>query len=122
MKDLENREDVIKLVDHFYENLLNDGEMKPVFQPSAEHWTEHVERVYNFWENWLFQTGNYHGGMMWVHIERHKTHPLNTSLFERWLAYWFASTDLLFQGKNADFVKSKALEIGQIMNARLNGK
>jgi hemoglobin len=120
MNDIENRNDVERLVNAFYENVLNDVQMKPIFIPSQEHWPSHVERVYNFWDNWLFQTGSYTGGMMWVHLERHKTHPLTPQLFERWLAYWFTTTDLLFKGKNADFVKSKALEIGQIMNAKLN--
>jgi hemoglobin len=119
--DIRNRNDVKKLVDLFYENLLNDDNMSPIFAPSMEHWPQHVERVYNFWDNWLFQTGSYTGGMMWVHIERHRTHPLTTEHFERWLAYWNTVTDALFEGENADFVKKKALEIGQIMNAKLNG-
>lgn len=57
---------------------------------------------------------------MFVHIQKHKNHKLTTHLFEKWLSYWFISTDELFEGKNADFVKSKALEIGQVMNTKLN--
>lgn len=120
MKDIENREDVIRLVDNFYSKVLADPELSPVFEPSLNDWPRHVERVYNFWENWLFQTGSYNGGMMWVHMQRNQTHPLTTALFERWLAHWFGTADEFFQGKNADFVKSKALEIGQIINAKLN--
>lgn len=120
MKDIENRADIIQLVDAFYEKLLKDPAMIPVFEPSMKNWNEHVERVYNFWDNWLFQTGSYTGGLMWVHIDRNRTYPLSTNLFELWLAYWYLSTDNLFEGKNANFVKNKALEIGQIMNAKLN--
>ncbi len=120
MKDIENRADIIRLVDAFYEMLLKDPAMIPVFEPSMKNWNDHVERVYNFWDNWLFQTGSYTGGLMWVHIDRNRTYPLNTNLFELWLAYWNLSADKLFEGKNANFVKNKALEIGQIMNAKLN--
>jgi hemoglobin len=120
MKDIENRADIIRLVDAFYDKLLNDPAMIPVFEPSMKNWKEHVERVYNFWDNWLFQTGSYTGGLMWVHIDRNRTYPLNTHLFELWLAYWNWSTDNLFEGENANFVKKKALEIGHIMNAKLN--
>ncbi len=120
MKDIENREDVVRLVDNFYTRVLADPHLSPVFEPSLHDWPRHVQRVYNFWDNWLFQTGAYNGGMMWVHMDRHRTHPLGTDLFERWLAHWFMTTDELFSGKNADFVKSKALEIGQVMNAKLN--
>ncbi len=121
MKDICNREDVKKLVDSFYDKLLADEEMKPVFVMSMDNWPMHLVRVYNFWDNWLFQTGSYTGGMMHVHIERHRHVKLTTHLFEKWLSYWHISTDELFEGKNADFVKSKALEIGQVMNRKLNG-
>lgn len=122
MKDIENRNDVINLVDSFYSLVLADKDLAPVFQPSLEEWPHHVERVYNFWENWLFQTGSYTGGMMFVHLQRHKTHPLTTELFEKWLYYWYITIDKFFEGKNADFLKKKALEIGEILNAKLNAK
>lgn len=60
MKDIENRDYIIQLVDAFYEKLLKDPAMIPVFEPSMINWNEHIERVYNFWDNWLFQTGSYH--------------------------------------------------------------
>lgn len=120
MKDIENRDDIIQLVDAFYEKLLKDPAMIPVFEPSMINWNEHIERVYNFWDNWLFKTGSYTGGLMWVHIDRNRSYPLSVDLFELWLAYWNLSIDKLFQGKNANIVKNKALEIGQIMNAKLN--
>lgn len=120
MKDIQNREDIEELVDKFYEKVFKDPILSKVFEPSLSHWNEHKIRVYNFWDNWLFQTGSYTGGMMWVHMNRHKTHPLTTELFEKWLSYWFITVDELFIGKHADFTKSKALEIGQIMNSKFN--
>lgn len=57
---------------------------------------------------------------MWVHIDRNRSYPLSTDLFELWLAYWNLSIDKLFKGENADFVKNKALEIGHLINAKLN--
>ena len=69
----------------------------------------------------IFITFNsYNGGMMRVHLKANEKHPLTTERYERWLALWFLTTDLLIAGKKADFVKSKALEIGQIMNAKFN--
>jgi hemoglobin len=121
MKDLEKRADVIVLVDNFYKKVLANESLKPIFAPSLANWEHHVVRVYDFWDNWLFQTGLYTGGMMFAHLERHKTNPILTQHFEQWLAFWFLSIDELFVGKNADFLKSKALEIGQILNIKLNG-
>ncbi len=120
MKDILNREDIELLVSTFYEKVHTDLHLAPIFVMSEEHWNLHFTRVVNFWENWLFQTGSYDGGMMWVHLEANQKFPLTTERFERWLALWFLSTDSLFVGENADFVKGKALEIGQIMHAKMN--
>lgn len=119
-EDIQNRADVEKLVLSFYEKVHQDKFLAPVFEMPKEVWDMHITRVVNFWENWLFQTGSYNGGMMWVHLQANEKHKLTTELFERWLALWFISTEELFAGKNAEFVKSKALEIGQIMNAKMN--
>ncbi|WP_367915708.1 group III truncated hemoglobin [Leadbetterella sp. DM7] len=119
-KDISSREDLRLLIDTFYDGVLNDPVMRPVFEDSLPHWDHHKERVVNFWENWLFQTGAYDGGMMWKHSARHQTQPMTTGRFERWLAYWFTTTDQLFEGKNAEFVKSKALEIGKVLHHKLN--
>lgn len=122
MADIENREDIEKLVDTFYDNVLADPVLGPVFAPSLAHWDSHKVRVCNFWENWLFQTGAYDGGMMWKHANRHATHPMTAERFERWLAYWQTVVDQLFQGERAEFVKERALEIGKVLHARLNAK
>ncbi|UBM60318.1 group III truncated hemoglobin [Marinilongibacter aquaticus] len=121
MKDIESREDIIALVTRFYTYVHADEFMAPVFQMPKEQFDRHLIRTYNFWDNWLFQTGEYKGGLMWAHIERNETHRITTKHFEHWLAHWFRATDELYSGKNADFVKSKALELGQFINQRLNG-
>ncbi len=120
MTDIQNKADVELLVNTFYRYVHEDPLMAPVFQMPAEQFERHLQRTYNFWDNWLFQTGSYQGGLMWAHIEKNMSYPLSTEMFEHWLAHWFRATDELFAGERADFVKSKALELGQIMNARLN--
>ncbi|MBA4849760.1 group III truncated hemoglobin [Emticicia sp. BO119] len=120
MNDIQNRADVELLVNDFYEKVHKDFDLAPVFVMPEEEWERHITRVVNFWENWLFQTGSYNGGMMWVHLQANQKHGLTTERFERWLALWFMTTDTLFSGPKAEFVKNKALEIGQIMNAKMN--
>jgi hemoglobin len=120
MQDISNREDIEKLVTTFYENVHNDSLLASIFEMPIEEWTRHLSRAVNFWENWLFNTGSYTGGMMWVHAQAHQTHGLTTERFEHWLMHWFHTVDSLFVGENANFVKNKALEIGQIMNSKFN--
>ncbi len=120
MDDIQNREDIGLLVYNFYERVHNEPNLAPVFEMPAEDFQNHIIRVVNFWENWLFQTGSYTGGMMFVHIQANQKHQLTTERFEQWLALWFLTADSLFTGERVEFVKSKALEIGQIMNAKFN--
>ncbi len=122
MNDIQNRADITLLVDSFYERVHIEPNLAPIFEMPQEDFHNPTIRVVNFWENWLFQTGSYKGGMMWVHLQANQTHRLTTERFEQWLALWFLTTDALFAGKNADFVKTKALEIGEIMNAKFNSE
>ena len=122
MNDIQNRADITLLVNSFYERVHTEPNLAPIFEMPQEDFQNHTIRVVNFWENWLFQTGSYTGGMMWVHLQANQTHRLTTERFEQWLALWFLTTDALFAGKNADFVKNKALEIGEIMNVKFNSE
>ncbi len=118
--DIKTRTDIQQIVMTFYEKVHHEPALAPIFEMPESEWERHITRVVNFWENWLFQTGSYQGGMMWVHLQANEKHRLTTERFERWLALWFLTVDSLFEGENATFVKNKALEIGQIMNAKFN--
>jgi hemoglobin len=117
MADVATRKNIEEIVDRFYDKLLKDEKLSHIFKPI--NLEKHLPVVCNFWENMLFQTGNYSGGMMWVHLQQNEKTPLTAELFERWLALFFMTIDEGFQGGNADFMKKKALEIGQIMNAKI---
>lgn len=110
--DINCRADIERLVTTFYEYVHKDALLAPVFNLPPDRWEYHLNRTYNFWENWLFQTGNYGGGLMWAHLEKNQTHPFQKEHFEHWLSIWFGTVDALFAGPRADFIKAKALEIG----------
>jgi len=120
MQDINNRTDLENLVNAFYENVHKDPLLTKIFEMPEDEWNKHLIRAVNFWENWLFKTGSYNGGMMWTHAEAHQKHGLTTERFEHWLSHWFSTVDMLFTGENATFIKNKALEIGQILNAKFN--
>ena len=120
MQDINNRTDIENLVRTFYENVHKDSLLTTIFEMPEEEWNKHLIRAVNFWENWLFQTGSYTGGMMWTHAEANQKHGLTTERFEHWLSHWFSTIDMLFAGENATFMKNKALEIGQILDSKFN--
>ncbi|WP_266366752.1 group III truncated hemoglobin [Tellurirhabdus rosea] len=117
--DIESRADIERLVNRFYEYIHQDEVMAPVFRLSPERWEFHLKRTYDFWDNWIFQTASYPGGLMWAHFEKNATHPFRREHFERWLGIWFGTVDELFAGPRAEFIKSKAYEIGNWMFGRI---
>jgi hemoglobin len=64
------------------------------------------------------KTENYGGGM--GSYSQHQETPLTTGDLSIGWRCWFWR-DELFAGERAEFVRKKALEIGQMMNGRLNG-
>lgn len=119
--DIESRADIERLVNRFYQYVHQDPLLAPIFVLSPERWENHLTRTCNFWENWLFQSGNYNGGLMWAHLEKNQTHPFSKAHFEHWLGIWFGTVDELFAGPRAEFMKAKALEIGGWMLGRIVG-
>jgi hemoglobin len=120
MQDIQDRADVEMLVNSFYGKVKADALLSPIFNLSEADWQRHLPRMYDFWDNWLFQTGAYRGGMMAVHVETNEKHRLSDELFDRWLKLFAESVDSLFVGERAEFVKEKAILNGQIMGAKLN--
>jgi hemoglobin len=120
MQDIQTRADVERLVNQFYQYVRGEPELGPIFNDIVTvDWETHLPKMYNFWENILFQTGSYKGGMMWVHLNVNAQVPLYTDLFERWLALFFFTVDELFAGPNAEAAKAHALRVAEVMNAKI---
>lgn len=120
-QDILSRDDVSTLIDSFYKKVHKNDLLAPIFVMPEDQWSNHLTRTINFWDNMLFGTGSYKGGLMWAHIEKHREHPFTPEHFENWLSCWFLSVDEMYTGPNATFVKEKALQVGQIMNHKFNG-
>lgn len=117
--DIQSRKDIECVIFSFYEKIHKDSEMAKFFQIQPDAWEIHLERTTNFWENWLFQTGTYQGGLLWAHIQKHKKIPMKISHFEKWLSYWHLSVDEHFMGEKATFMKNKAIDLGNFLHHRL---
>lgn len=116
MRQLENREDLIQLLDLFYARVKSDPLIGPIFNDVAQvNWEEHLPKIYNFWDTLLFGAENYNGRPFPPHI------PLNLKIehFERWLSLFFKTTDELFEGQKANELKSRALNIGRNFLGRI---
>lgn len=118
-RDIENRDDIDRLMVRFYSAALADEAIGYIFTDVAKLDLEtHLPVIGDFWETILFQTGAYsrYGRTpLSVHGELNEKTPLLFDHFLRWLELFEASVDEEFAGENADFIKSRAHAIANRM-------
>lgn len=65
MRDIENREDIILLVNTFYDDVKADKTIGDIFNKVvAVNWDEHLPKMYDFWEGILLGGGAFKGNPM----------------------------------------------------------
>ena len=118
--DINNRADIQLLVDTFYNKVKLDETIGYLFNDVARvNWEQHLPRMYDFWENILFQTGNFKGNPMTAHLQLHQKSPLTAAHFERWQQLFLATVDELFEGEMAELIKQRALSIATMMRIKV---
>ncbi|GCF10793.1 hypothetical protein KDI_43570 [Dictyobacter arantiisoli] len=119
-KDIESREDIATVVRAFYERAMQDPDIGPFFtEVAAINLEEHLPVMYDFWENLLFQTGTYHGGMMYKHILLNQQKQLTREHFARWLSLFEQEVDRHYAGPVALEMKKRARSIIPSMQLKM---
>ena len=114
--DIRNIEDIILLVDRFYDKVNKDSLLSPVFNDFAEvSWEDHLPVMYSFWSAVLFDTNTYKGQPFTSHIEL----PVTTEHFHRWLELFKQTVDENFKGEKAEEAKERADSIAYIFQTKL---
>lgn len=121
--DIKDRKDIEVLVNAFYEKVKEDKTIGYLFNDVAQvNWETHLPKMYNFWENILFYTGNYEGNPMLKHKELHQKSTMNAEHFNRWNSLFSETVDAFFEGKNACEIKSRAANIAAAMMYKTVGQ
>ncbi len=119
-KDITCRDDIALMVSVFYKKIANDTVLGAVFNGEKKiDWDKHIPAMCDFWENALFQSGNYKGNPMNLHQHLHKVMPLNEVHFRQWNILFIETIDELFSGHYALLAKQRALNISQIIQQQL---
>ncbi len=120
-KDITNRSDIEKLIQSFYTKVNKDDLLGHIFNQVAKvNWELHLPIMYDFWENLLFYTGNYHGNPMDLHKHLHQLSNLQAEHFNHWNSLFVQTVDELFSGDNALIAKQRAMKISSIIQAQLH--
>lgn len=119
-KDITTRADIEQMVILFYEKVVSDPILGPVFNgPKKINWETHIPVMCDFWENVLFFSGSYTGNPINLHQYLHKVMPLSPQHFQQWNILFVETVDTLFSGHYALLAKQRALNISQIIQQQL---
>ncbi|KQM64608.1 sec-independent protein translocase TatC [Pedobacter sp. Leaf216] len=120
-KDINDRNDIVLLVDTFYQNVSLNKAIGPIFTDVAKvNWEHHLPKMYDFWESILFGMATYKGNPMLTHFALNEKTPLQTEAFDTWKNLFYNTVDDLFTGPNAELIKQKAQSIADLMHYKIN--
>lgn len=86
------------------------------------NWEQHLPVMYDFWDNVLFQTGDYSGNPMVTHAQLHHRFPLTGEHFTRWKKLFLETIEEHFEGPNAELARQRALSIATVMEIKISGR
>jgi hemoglobin len=102
MPDISNRKDIELLIETFYKNLLQEEEIKPVFE--GLDFEKHVPAIVSFWSFVLLDEEGYKTNV----FEKHMRLPIKPHMFDTWLKIFTGTVDSLFAGDKAELAKQRA--------------
>lgn len=118
--DITDRQDLMRLLQHFYQRLLADPSINYIFTDVAKIDLEHhLPVLVDFWDMVLFQHDTYRKNAMQPHLDLNHKHPFTQAHFDTWLHHFNASVDALFEGEVAFVAKQRALSIATTMRIKM---
>lgn len=119
--DIQNRKDIESLVDAFYSKVVQNENLALYFtNEMAVDWEHHKPIMADFWEFNLFQTPmKYMRNVMNPHLELNKKKPIDSALFDIWIALFSETVDSMFEGPKANHAKESAFTIGVTMQYKI---
>ncbi|MBS9525296.1 group III truncated hemoglobin [Litoribacter alkaliphilus] len=121
--DIESRKEVSLLVNSFYEKVRAHDTLGPIFNGIVHDWPTHLERLTDFWEMVILNTGPGAGKFNPVKVHRDVDQETDQQIqqahFGNWLELWFTTLDQHFQGPNTNFAKEHARRMAHILFFRI---
>jgi len=120
MKDIENRQDIKKLMESFYSKALIDETIGYFFTEVVPlNMETHMPLIVDFWETIVFGKAKYKGNVFEVHHHIHQLSAFKEEHFARWVILFQQTVNELYSGNNAELVKQRAESIATIMRIKL---
>ena len=100
--------DVELLVRRFYQAVIPDPLLGPIFHDFGVDWSEHIPKLVGFWASRLLGVPAYVGNTVAAHQPVLDRCPFGSAELERWVELWYETVDELFVGEVADLAKARA--------------
>ncbi len=100
--DITTMDDIQLLVNTFYEKIRINPLLGGIFNGTIkDHWPQHLEKMYRFWQTLLLEEHTYFGSPFLPHAQL----PVEQRHFDTWLKLWYDTIDQHFTGVKADEAK-----------------
>ena len=118
--DLDCRENIERFVDSFYQRLLADEQLAPIFVDVAQiDLAVHLPHIKDYWCKLLLAEKGYQRHTMNIHRQLHDKRALHEEDFRRWLEFFIATAEADFSGERAERAKQVAATIAANMQKSL---
>lgn len=119
--DIHGHDEIVRLVDRFYEKVRGDATLGFIFDQVAEvDWPAHLPKMYAFWQTVLFRDGGFRGDPIGKHARLVPLTEMGRPQFDRWLSLFEETVDELFTGENAGHIKRCAADMAKVIHAKIN--
>lgn len=120
MRDIENRDDLLFLMEAFYSKMMKDEQIGYIFTEVAQlDLSHHLPLLADFWNNALFHTGGYKKNVVQIHKDLNNKEALTSEHFQRWQFLLAETIDEHFKGEIAEKMKLRASQVGITIQAKL---
>ena len=115
-KDIEDKNDIVLLVNSFYNAVQENEILGFIFNDVAKiNWDEHLPRMYAFWTSMLLNEHHFSGNPMEKHITLSRITSMTEIQFNEWLLLFTTTVDKLFKGEIANEANFRAGNIARLM-------
>lgn len=117
MRDIENIEDVQRMVNTFYAKIREDDMLGIIFnQNIQDRWPQHLDKMYRFWQTILLEEYTYDGRPFPPHAHL----PIGKVHFDQWLSLFEETVHALFEGPKADEAIWRARKMATLFESKLD--
>lgn len=112
--DIHTKEDILILVDKFYDRVLSDEKLAPFFENLD--FEKHKTKMVHFWSFVLLDEPGYTTNVFDKHIHLKAT----STDFNEWVSLFHKTVDEMFQGEKAKAAKFRATTLGYTFGSKLD--